>query len=93
MKRRRLAALLGACLVSALLALAPASASAWLADQPRLEEQMVIEGDPEGPDWALPGLERLAVTEGDPIDPGLACRETDILSDLIAEMLALLVMP
>jgi hypothetical protein len=55
MKRRRLAALLGACLVSASLALAPLPANAWWIGQPRFEKQVITEGDPEGPDVMIPG--------------------------------------
>lgn len=54
MKRSRLAALLGACLVSATLALAPSSAGAWWIGQPRFEKQVVTEGDPDGPDLMAP---------------------------------------
>jgi hypothetical protein len=54
MKRSRLAALLGACLVSATLALAPTAASAWWIGQPRFEKQVVTEGDPIDPGVACP---------------------------------------
>ena len=54
MKRRRLAALLGACLVSATLGLAPSAASAWWINQPRFEKQVVTEGDPDDPGIAAP---------------------------------------
>ena len=40
MKRSRLAAFLGACLVSATLALAPSSAGAWWIGQPRFEKSI-----------------------------------------------------
>lgn len=59
MKRSRLAALLGACLVSASLALAPATASAWWVSQPRFEKQVVTEGDPDDPDLTYPGDDSL----------------------------------
>ena len=84
MKRSRLAALLGACLVSATLALAPCTASAWWIGQPRFEKQVVTEGDPEDPGLAVPN---------DPSTPEGASQEiegvVEVMLILLTETLGL----
>jgi hypothetical protein len=84
MKRSRLAALLGACLVSATMALAPATASAWWINQPRFEKVVVTEGDPIDPGLACPD------GSGTPASEDAASSHTnfvDVISPIVTALL------